>query len=53
MGKLLEQLKQECTQCSERVFAKRIIGRYLRTNTRILIWECPECGYLWQRTKSE
>lgn len=48
LGKILDKLKQHCTGCREFVFAKRIVGKYVRTRTRILIWECPQCGNLWQ-----
>ena len=48
LGKILDGLKQHCTECREFVFAKRIVGKYVRTRTRILIWECPKCGHLWQ-----
>jgi len=53
MGKLLEALKQECEVCGERVFAIRIIGKYIRTLNRILIWECPECHHLWQNPQRD
>ena len=48
MGKILDKLRQHCTSCQDFVFAKRITGKYVRTRTRILIWECPHCNNLWQ-----
>jgi len=53
MGKLLESLMQTCPECDERTFAKRIVGRYVRERSRILIWECLECGALWQQRRTD
>ena len=49
VGKILDKLKQHCPQCSAFVFAKRIVGKYVRDSNRILIWECPECEALWRK----
>ena len=51
LGKLRDSLKQHCPQCKEHVFAKRIVGKYVRERIRILIWECPECNTLWQEPR--
>jgi hypothetical protein len=48
LGKLLDNLSQHCGGCNNKVFAKRIVGKYVREGNRILIWECPECHNLWQ-----
>jgi len=44
---------QTCPECDERTFAKRIVGRYVRERSRILIWECLECGALWQQRRTD
>ena len=50
MGKISDRLKQRCACCDEMVLARRIEGRYVNErSTRILIWECVECGHLWQK----
>ena len=50
MGKISDRLKQLCTACGEMVLARRIEGHYVNErSTRILIWECVECGHLWQK----
>jgi len=52
MGDFLDRLKQRCPSCWQLVLAKRIEGRYVnRRTTRILIWECTECGTLWQKPR--
>lgn len=52
MGDFLDRLKQRCPSCWQLVLAKRIEGRYVnQRTTRILIWECPECGTLWQKPR--
>tara|TARA_Y100001938_G_scaffold150216_1_gene240141 strand:- start:1032 stop:1241 length:210 start_codon:yes stop_codon:yes gene_type:complete len=52
MGEILDRLKQHCPSCEERVLARRIEGRYVNErNTRILIWECIDCGTLWQKAR--
>ena len=49
MGEFLDRLKQRCPSCWQLVLAKRIEGRYVNDRLgRILIWECVECGALWQ-----
>ena len=54
MGELLQRLSQVCPQCSEDVLAKRIEGRYINERgTRILIWECTDCGALWQKPRRD
>ena len=54
MGKLVDRLKQKCEKCGIKMLAKRIEGRYINErNSRILIWECVECGHLWQKTAEE
>ena len=54
MGDILERLKQRCPACWQLVLAKRIEGRYVNNKlTRILIWECSECGALWQKPRRE
>lgn len=50
MGKITDRLQQRCACCEEMVLARRIEGRYVNErSTRILIWECVECGHLWQK----
>tara|TARA_R110002020_G_scaffold67434_5_gene177078 strand:+ start:3322 stop:3531 length:210 start_codon:yes stop_codon:yes gene_type:complete len=52
MGDFLDRLKQRCPSCWQLVLAKRIEGRYVnQRTTRILIWECTECGTLWQKPR--
>jgi len=52
MGDFLDRLKQKCPSCWQLVLAKRIEGRYVNDKlTRILIWECVECGCLWQKPR--
>ena len=53
LGKLLDALKQHCPQCNNHVFAKRIVGKYVRERNRILIWECPDCNALWQESRRD
>jgi ribosomal protein L37AE/L43A len=54
MGRLKDRLKKTCERCGAQVLARRIEGRYVNEKgTRILIWECVECGYLWQKTAKE
>ena len=52
MGKLKERLSQSCAGCKENVLARRVEGRYVNEReTRLLIWECPSCGHLWQESR--
>ena len=53
LGKLLDALKQHCPKCEQHVFAKRIVGKYVRERNRILIWECPECSALWRESRRD
>ncbi len=52
MGKLKDRLSQQCAMCKRNVLARRIEGRYVNErDTRVLIWECPPCGHLWQESR--
>ena len=52
MGKLKERLSQTCANCKQSVLARRVEGRYVNEReTRLLIWECPQCGHLWQESR--
>ncbi len=52
MGELIQRLSQRCPDCAQSILARRIEGRYINERgTRILIWECPECGALWQKPR--
>ena len=51
LGNLRDALSQHCPQCGDLVFAVRIVGKYVRENNRILIWECPTCNALWRDSK--
>ena len=52
MGKLKDRLSQTCESCKESVLARRVEGRYVNEReTRLLIWECPSCGHLWQDSR--
>jgi len=52
MGDFFKRLMQKCPSCWTLVLAKRIEGRYVNDRTnRILIWECPECACLWQKSR--
>lgn len=54
MGELIQRLSQNCPDCSSSILARRIEGRYINERgTRILIWECPECGALWQKPRRD
>jgi|8_EtaG_2_1085327.scaffolds.fasta_scaffold01090_7 predicted RNA-binding Zn-ribbon protein involved in translation (DUF1610 family) len=53
LGRLLDALSQHCPSCKLKVFAKRIVGKYVRERNRILIWECPDCGALWQHPRRD
>jgi hypothetical protein len=52
MGKLKDRLSQSCIGCKRNVLARRIEGRYVNEReTRVLVWECPACGSLWQESR--
>jgi len=52
MGELLDRLSQHCPQCRDKILARRIEGKYVNEKRgRILIWECPKCGALWQKPR--
>lgn len=52
MGELIQRLSQTCPECNASMLAKRIEGRYVnKRGDRIMIWECTECGALWQKSR--
>ena len=52
MGRLLERLKKECSQCGDKTFPRRINGRYADGEAeRVYLWECRKCAHIWVEHK--
>lgn len=41
-------LKQKCNECGLKTVALRIQGFYIGSPKKVKLWECRNCGNIWQ-----